>query len=62
VSPEPGGVDLRPAKEAARRLLPAGNPFRVALLQEPDWLPPGVAQDRIRAYLRLALAMRGTKP
>jgi hypothetical protein len=55
-------VDLRPLKAEARRLLPPGNSFRIALLAEPDQLPRALALVKLETFLRLALALRGTKP
>jgi hypothetical protein len=57
---KPAVIDLRPLKEEARRLLPPGNGFRIALLAEPDQLPRAVALEKLETYLRLALALRGT--
>jgi hypothetical protein len=54
-----GTMDLRPLKAEARRLLPPGNGFRVALLAEPDHLPHARAIEKLETYLRLALALRG---
>jgi hypothetical protein len=54
-------VDLRPAKAEAQRLLPPGHPVRLALMQEPDFIPADTAQQKLETYIRLALAMRDTR-
>lgn len=52
------GMDLRPIKAEAMRLLQPGNPIRESLLQEPDYLPGSEAGPRMETYIRLLCASR----
>ncbi|MHB1262676.1 MAG: hypothetical protein ACYC2H_13295 [Thermoplasmatota archaeon] len=38
--------------------MPPGHPFRIAILQEPDFLPSGSADGKLETYIRLALGLR----
>lgn len=46
-------VDFRRLKAAVTRLLPAGDPVREAVLQEPDHVPADLALGKADVYLRL---------
>jgi hypothetical protein len=50
-------IDLRPSKETVARLLPVSHPLRVALQQEPDFLPRDIGRAKIEAYLWILLSL-----
>lgn len=51
-------VDLRPCKAHALQVLPPDHPFRIAILQEPDFLPADRADGKLETYIRLAMGLR----
>ncbi|MHB1262404.1 MAG: hypothetical protein ACYC2H_11895, partial [Thermoplasmatota archaeon] len=53
-----GMMDLRPLKVHAAKAYPADHPFRLAVLQEPDFLPQDVGAAKLETYLRLIMALR----
>lgn len=57
MAPNEALIDLRKAKEAALRL-PYDHPVRLALLQEPDFLPRPEGIGKLETYIRLAMALR----
>jgi hypothetical protein len=59
MDPPSGLIDLRACKVHVTKALPPDHPFRLALLQEPDFLPKPAGVAKLETYLRLAMALRG---